>query len=243
MKNKDVWKPTKYVCRRGSWIASRDPREVAISSRLVADLAVNAYAVAIRKYARGHLVDLGCGKAPLFGIYRDFVEEVTCVDWANSLHIAAGSAHIDVYCDLNDAFPLPSSNYDTALSTDVLEHIWNHRTYFSEIARILKPGGHLILGTPFLYWVHEAPIDYFRWTPFALRKACEEYNLYVISIQPFGGGLDVLADVLQKTSPKVLKRPLAAITGALLHAWPLRRISDRSSSKMPLGHVLIAKKQ
>ena len=38
MRNKEKWKPSKYIYKKGRLIASRDPKEVGISSRLIADL-------------------------------------------------------------------------------------------------------------------------------------------------------------------------------------------------------------
>ena len=60
-------------------------REVARGSRLVGDIVAVVYAQRLGSCARGALLDLGCGEAPLHGIYRTLVTNITCIDWAGSL--------------------------------------------------------------------------------------------------------------------------------------------------------------
>jgi hypothetical protein len=63
MKKSDRWLPTKAVFRGGRWRASRDPKEVGVGSRAIADWMIAANEDAIRRYARGVLADIGCGNA------------------------------------------------------------------------------------------------------------------------------------------------------------------------------------
>ena len=242
MRNIESWKPTKYEPTRRGWRASSDRRHLSPGSRLPANRLLQAYLSAIAEHARGHVADLGCGQVPLFGCYRERAEQVTCIDWEGSLH---DSLHVDILADLNAALPLADGQFDTIISTSVLEHIWRHETLWDEMFRLLAPGGRLILGTPFLYWVHEEPHDYFRWTRFALARACEERGMTVLHLAPYGGGLDVAADILIKMAAAVSPRLasiLSGVAGALLARGPLRRLSDRSRDKLPMGYLLVAEK-
>ena len=242
MKNADQWLPTKFILTPSGWKGSHDPKELSPASRLTASRAVELYCNALAQFASGHLLDLGCGQAPLYGAYKEFVTTVTCIDWPGSLH---RSSHVDVFADLNEPLPIEGEQFDTVLSTSVLEHIWQHQLLWSEMARILKPGGHIILGTPFLYVVHEAPHDYFRWTAFALRQACLQVGLDVTELRAYGGGLDVLADLIMRLTHRKSPRTaglFAALASLGLRKGVLRRISDRTSNTMPLGHVIVARK-
>ena len=78
MRNREDWRPSKYVYRRGRLMGSRDPKEVAVSSRLMADLVAAHYDRYLKEHARGRLLDLGCGKMPLLHAYAELVDEVTC---------------------------------------------------------------------------------------------------------------------------------------------------------------------
>ena len=86
MPNPRSWIPSKAELCDGQWRASRNPLEVSYASRLITDLVVEAYGRQIRAHATGVLADIGCGKAPYFGMYREFVSKSVGVDWASSLH-------------------------------------------------------------------------------------------------------------------------------------------------------------
>jgi len=242
MQNVESWVPTKFRKTADGWAPSLDTKELAVSSRLVSGRALAAYLASIKAHARGHLADLGCGNAPLYGYYKDFVDQVTCVDWPGTLH---KTNHIDIFGDLNSVLQIDDGSFDTILSTSVLEHIWRHDVFWGEMARLLKPGGRLLLGTPFLYHLHEEPYDFFRWTSHGLRRACEENDLTVIDLWPYGGGLDVVADVTIKLVARRSQRfaaGLNAIAEAMLRKGPLRRLSDSAAPKIPTGFMLVAEK-
>jgi len=161
MKNENKWEPTKYIYRKGKLIASRDKGEVSVSSRLVADISAAIYDEKIPQYVNGSLLDLGCGNAPFYQVYKKYSTQVTCADWFNSMHT---NDFIDVECDLSKPLPFESNEFDTVILSDVLEHIFNPENLWEEIFRILAPQGRLILNVPFYYWIHEEPHDYYRYT-------------------------------------------------------------------------------
>ena len=41
----------------------------------------------------------------------------------------------------------------------------------AEAARVLRPDGTLLLAVPFMWGIHEAPRDFYRFTPYALRRS------------------------------------------------------------------------
>jgi SAM-dependent methyltransferase len=242
MRNIEAWQPTKYVERGGTWRVSPDPRELSPASRLSSSLALTAIARAVASHARGHLADFGCGKVPLYGLYRSRVEQATCVDWPQSPHAID---HIDVAVDLNQPTDLPAESFDTILSSSVLEHIWDHGTFWDEMVRTLRPGGKIIMIVPFVYGLHEEPHDYFRWSCHALARACHERGLEVRELEPYGGGFDVMADLFVR-SLGTLSMRLAGVAGSLfakvLGNGLSRRLSPKGSAKLPLGYVLVAEK-
>jgi SAM-dependent methyltransferase len=235
------WTPTKYVLVDRRWGASRDPRELAIASRLVGDLMVRFYQKAIEQYASGKLVDLGCGKAPLYGIYRDKVESVVRVDWGESRH---GSAFVDCKADLNGRLPFADDVFDTVLATDVLEHIREPKSFWSEIARTCKAGGYIILGTPFFYWIHEDPYDYARYTRYSLVSECDRNGLKVSSLEECGGFPEVLCDLLLKSMLEHARlcSMMDRLFRVLLKLSSTRRYSRKSRKRFPLGYCMVARK-
>ena len=152
MKNCDKWLPSKYVRRNGKLIASRDDREVGVGSRLIADLIAEYYDRLLRIHARGRLLDLGCGKVPLYAAYKDYVTDVICVDWENTSH---KNEYLDFECNINDALPFDDEEFNTIILSDVLEHIFRPEDLWKEMHRVLAKNGKLILNVPFYYWIHE----------------------------------------------------------------------------------------
>ena len=55
---------------------------------------------------------------------------------------------IDEGVDLTRGLPYPDKSFDLVVLTEVIEHLENHRAALGEVARVLRPGGHLILTTP-----------------------------------------------------------------------------------------------
>lgn len=98
MRNPESWKPSKFIRVDGGWAASPDTAELGRGSRLIGAIQAETYARAIAVHAKGRLLDLGCGKVPLYGMYKHLVVEAVCVDWENSLH---ENDHVDYFLDLN----------------------------------------------------------------------------------------------------------------------------------------------
>jgi SAM-dependent methyltransferase len=241
MKNEKDWRPSKFTFHGPVLRAARDPRRVGLGSRLTADRQAKLYQQLLLRYASGHLLDLGCGSVPLFGVYRPRVEQVTCVDWPQSGH---NLRHVDVFHDLNQPLPLPDETFDTVLLTDVMEHVAEPTRLWAEIARVLRPGGRVISTTPFLYVLHETPHDYYRYTCSSLHRHATQAGLDVELIEPYGGSPEVMADLLGKHVQVVptLCRAYIAVVGALLRTPPVRRLSERTRQTCPLGYAVVARR-
>lgn len=245
MKNIDRWIPTKYVWAGKKLKASRNPKMVSVSSRLMTDIAAAFYQQNIPLHAKGRLADLGCGNVPFYHVYKNYVTENICVDWSDTIH---KNEFLDVICDLNEPLPLASAQFDTLIVSDVLEHIANPEITWAEMTRILKPGGRILLSVPFLYKIHEAPYDYHRYTEFALRKFAEKNNLRVHELHACGGLPEVLTDIYAKNLVKLpfLGKSLAVfiqwLCWTFIHTGYGRKVSSRTSKTYPLAYFMIAEK-
>jgi len=69
------------------------------------------------------------------------------------------TSRIDLVCDIT-AIPAPDASFDAILCSEVLEHVPEPTHALDEFARLLKPGGMLILTAPFASLVHMAPYHY-----------------------------------------------------------------------------------
>jgi SAM-dependent methyltransferase len=203
------------------------------------------YEQAIKEFCHGKLADLGCGDVPYYIFYKNLVSEITCVDWKNSMH---NISYCDIETDLNNDLPLEDSYFDTVLASDVLEHIHEPKKFISEIARILKPEGYLILGVPFMYWIHENH-DYHRYTKQMLEMFCKKNGLKVIRIDIYGGLPEILYDLMHKgyayygfKGRRIYYFFLESIGKFLSRRKWVRRLSNKSKDVFPLGYVLVAQK-
>lgn len=236
------WQASKFVKTASGWVGSPDPSQLGIGSRLIGDILADVYFRAIQTHARGRLLDLGCGDVPLYGMYRDLVTENMCIDWEQSLH---PNRHIDQFVNLNGVLPIADEEFDTILSTDVLEHIARPDCALAEMCRVLRPGGKLVLTTPFFYWLHEEPHDYHRYTAHKLRLFCADYGLDIVELNPYGGAPEVLLDIVSKLL--LFRHPRLAALFVYLSRLLLRRawvgrLSESTRSLFPLGYCLVARK-
>lgn len=194
-------------------------------------------------YAKGDLIDLGCGSVPLYGWYKKYVRMVTCVDWAKTPH---NSKYIDIECDLSTYIPVQDGAFDTIILSDVLEHIPNPDNIWAEMNRVLRKDGILFLNVPFMYWIHEIPHDFYRYTEFSLRRFCENYGFEILEFVSLGGKMDVFADMTAKT---LLKIPLLGkyfsllIQSLVINLKSNELVSvSKQTNLYPLGYGMVLKK-
>lgn len=90
---------------------------------------------------------------------------------------------------VGDAQRLPfiDASFDIVYSIAVLEHVPKPWLAASEIVRILRPGGHVVLDLPFLNAIHDDH-DYFRFTDKGIRMLFDDWNFIPVLEQVGSGG-------------------------------------------------------
>jgi SAM-dependent methyltransferase len=71
--------------------------------------------------------------------------------------------------DITNCPEIESNSFDAVVSVDVFEHIREPWLAANEIIRLLRPGGFTYHSTLFSWRYHPCPVDYWRYTPDALR--------------------------------------------------------------------------
>jgi SAM-dependent methyltransferase len=127
----------------------------------------------------GRVVDLGCGTAPYKKDILSVATEYIGVDWQNSHH---EQANVDIFADLSCRLPFADCYADTVTAFQVMEHLPEPGFFLSECYRILKPGGNLLITVPFMWHLHEAPHDYFRYTCYGLEYLLKKNRFANIAI-------------------------------------------------------------
>jgi len=122
------------------------------------------------------------------------------------------------------ALGIADATFDVVLCTEVLEHLPEPQQAVDEMFRVLKPGGQLLLTTRFLFPIHDAPHDYFRYTKYGLRHLLRRFEILELHEETDAvGTLAVLVQRLGMQAQTLGWRPLRATW--LLAAQAVRPLS------------------
>ena len=92
---------------------------------------------------------------------------------------------ITKYGDVSAPLPYPDSYFDYIFAGEIFEHILNTRTFVTEINRVLKPKGYLVLTTPNLAQIDDRLKLLFGKTP---RQTSPLHPHLYLHIRPFTYG-------------------------------------------------------
>lgn len=93
--------------------------------------------------------------------------------------------------------PFEDGEFENVLCMSVLEHLEEPKKAITEMHRVLKPGGRIIMSVPFLFPIHEAPDDYWRFTKYGLQKLFSE-GWEIIELKAEADVQDSMAILLQR---------------------------------------------
>jgi SAM-dependent methyltransferase len=198
-------------------------------------------------YYKGVLYDLGCGEAPYREFFLGYAEKYIGVDWAGSYH----ATKADIAADMNMPLPIESAVAGTVVSLSVMEHLCEPQNMLNEAYRILKPGGTMILQVPFMWWVHEAPYDYYRYTRFGLKYMFEKASFTNVQVFPTTGFWVMWSLKFNYQSIQLIRGrwPVRQLMSVLIRAiWAIdQRIAPWLDKHLPCeaetaGYYVVAKK-
>jgi len=135
--------------------------------------------------AGSHVLDAGAG----IGQYRSLFAH--CVyktqDFGQEPGTVGKYTQLDYESDIT-SIPVDDSTFDVVLCTEVLEHVPEPIQTVKELARILRPGGKLLVSAPLASFLHQEPYHFYGgYTPWWYRKFLPQTGLEVISIEPNQG--------------------------------------------------------
>jgi ubiquinone/menaquinone biosynthesis C-methylase UbiE len=137
----------------------------------------------VAKYApqlTGKMMDFGCGEKPYKSLFNN-ISEYTGVDYDGEGH-KHDKEEIDIYYD-GKTIPFPGNTFDSILTTEVLEHIFNVEDILKELCRVLKPSGKILITIPFAWMEHEAPVDFGRYTSFGMKSLLERNGFKILALE------------------------------------------------------------
>jgi SAM-dependent methyltransferase len=127
----------------------------------------------------GRILDVGCGSKPYKSLFT-FTEYIG-IDIENPGHDHT-SEDIDFYYDGN-TLPFEDASFDSVITNQVFEHVFNPTRFLSEITRVLRPGGKLLLTVPFVWDEHEQPFDFARYSSFGIKHSLQTHGFEVVEFR------------------------------------------------------------
>lgn len=151
----------------------------------------------------------------------------------------------DIVGDCNWSLPFKDAVFDAVLAISALEHIRNIDLAVREIVRIAKPGGMIVLQTPFLFELHGAPDDFHRptesWWRYKLLDLgipSEELRVQALYWDAFSSAYSLL-DNFWSVRKRRLMRPFFLLPGLLSAIAGKKPTYD---AMLPVSYMIIAKK-
>ncbi len=109
-----------------------------------------AYAT-IRPWCRSAVVlEAGCGEGYGAAQLREVASQVVGLDYDEPAvaHIRASYPEVEIVRGNLAQLPVRTGAIDVVVTMQVIEHLWDQPGFLAETARVLRPGGTLVVSTP-----------------------------------------------------------------------------------------------
>jgi SAM-dependent methyltransferase len=181
------------------------------------------------KYCTGDVIEIGANKLYKFDQYFPN---------ANKYQMTNIEGDYDMLLDATNMMTISDNSIDAIICTSVLEHIFEYNKAMSEIERILKPGGKLLLVIPYGFPIHDT-VDYWRFGADYFYKRLDNYKLH--SLTSLGGKLSTIVNAFQRPCGKLTKRYILYKIIGILIAIIAVRLDEKDT--FPLGYGIFAEKK
>ena len=192
----------------------------------IAKLAQEKFLFESLPYLKGRVLDVGCGEQP----YREYFKDYVGIDYTHYKPTVAADAKF---------LPFKDASFDSLICMEVLEHINNPSVVLDEIVRVLKAGGTLYLTVPMYWYVHYAPFDFWRFTPYSLMGLCKSHGLIPTYLHRRGGLNHFIACRISESLHKYLPKFLMCMVNKLLLFYTC---FDKWNKRDAVGWVLRARR-
>lgn len=189
-------------------------------------------------------VDYGCGTRPYDDALRQAAKRVVAVD-------LPGNPLADADIAENGRLPMNDASVGLVASFQVLEHVADPEHYLGEMARVCRPGGHLLLSVPSVWPYHPHPTDYRRWMHDGLIHDLAAHGFDVVRtwavLNPISAALQYLLTLAAYSvvgSHPIRKRLVTMLAVVMNGLIVLSERWGRSSLRYGAGnYVVLAKRQ
>jgi SAM-dependent methyltransferase len=193
----------------------------------------------------GKILDIGCGQKPYQGICK--CNEYIGLEIDTPENRARKKA--DFFYD-GVTMPFENKSFDSLISNQVFEHIFNPYQFLKETNRVTKMGGLFLMTVPFVWDEHEQPYDYARYSSFGLKHILNENGFEIIEHRKSNNGVEVIFQLMNDYIYKVTltKSSYVNLLITLFLISPINIIGFILSKILPknddlyLDNIVLAKK-
>jgi len=143
----------------------------------------------LNRYCRGSVLDVGGADFYRVALQRGVPFDSWTVLEVDERAVSDVPPDRGIRVELGDGCQMtfPDESYDTVINVQVLEHVFEPNAMMSEMCRVLKTGGHLIMLVPQTSTLHMAPHHYYNFTRFWIEEALRRNDMDTLALQPMGG--------------------------------------------------------
>ena len=136
---------------------------------------------------------LDVGALDVNGSLRPFVETLGPSKYVG-VDIALGPS-VDEVVDASDLVAhFGQDSFDLVITTEMLEHVRDWPTVVSNLKRVVRPGGHLLVTTRSIgFHYHGWPFDFWRYEPEDMRAIFADFEILALERDPEAPGVFMLA--------------------------------------------------
>lgn len=145
------------------------------------------------------ILDYGCGDKPYEPLFAKRFKRYLGAD-------LPGNKRADMVVGPSGELPVQDGTVDCVLSSQVLEHVKEPRSYLAEACRVLKKDGTLVLSTHGMWQYHPDPEDYWRWTAKGLELEIQRSGFQVMSLHSIMGRASYALQLWQDATGRLVPR-------------------------------------
>jgi len=197
-------------------------------------------------FLSGKILDVGCGSKPY---QKFFVNSTEYIGLEIDTPENRNHKKADYFYD-GKSFPFENGSFDSILTSQVFEHVFNPDEFLKEVNKVLKTQGVLLLTVPFVWDEHEQPFDYARYSSFGLRHILEKHGFEIMeqrkSVDDIRVIFQLINDYIYKKT--VSQNPYLNLLITLVLMAPCNILGEIISKILPknsdlyLDNIILARK-